>query len=293
MNQRDPLDNADVTQWPRFEQRMHRVVEHVYLHLDEPLDLMTLADIAHLSPHHWHRTYHALYGETLAATVKRLRLHRAAGWLANTTLPLERIARQSGYPNLQSFTRLFKVVYGLTPARYRAAGQHTEFAGLTCTEPGAAHAVEIRTLPAVEVVALAHTGPYMQIGLAFDGLFGRVAALGLVRPGVRMLARFFDDPSCVPEVELRAQACIAGCAPGDVAAPLTRSTLPAAECAMLVHTGPYASMGAAYRWLFGQWLVQSGREPADAPVVEEYMNSPRETAPGDLVTHIHLPLRPR
>ena len=209
----------------------------MHAHLDEPLDLMTLADIAHLSPHHWHRVYHALCGETMAATVKRLRLHRAAGWLANTGLPVDQVARRSGYPNPQSFTRLFKEVYGLPPARYRAA------------------------------------------------------ALGLIRPGVRMLGRFFDDPTSVPEAALRAQACVAGCAPGEVTAPLLRTTLPAAECAVLVHTGPYASMGAAYRWLFGAWLEQSGREPADAPVVEEYLNSPRDTAPADLVTHIHLPLR--
>jgi AraC family transcriptional regulator len=293
MNHCEAVEHTAATNWPRFEQRMRRVVEHVYAHLDEPLDLITLADVAHLSPHHWHRVYHALYGETMAATVKRLRLHRAAGWLANTALPVEQVARQSGYPNLQSFTRLFKNVYGLPPARYRAAGQHTEFAGPARAAPGEAHAVEIRALPAVELVALDHTGAHMQIGQAFDALFGRVAALGLVRPGVRMLARFFDDPTCVPEDALRAQAGIAGCAAGDVPAPLQRVTIPAAECAVLVHTGPYASMGAAYRWLFGEWLAGSGREPADAPVVEEYMNGPRDTAPADLITHIRLPLRPR
>lgn len=60
---------------------MRRVIEHVHDHLDEPLYLNALADIACLSPHHWHRVYHAMYGATLAQTVKRLRLHRAAGLL--------------------------------------------------------------------------------------------------------------------------------------------------------------------------------------------------------------------
>lgn len=277
--------------WPRFEQRLRRVIDHVHAHLDEPLDLMRLAELAHLSPYHWHRIYHALYGETLAATVKRLRLHRAAGWLANTAQPVDEIARRSGYPNLQSFTRLFKEVYGLPPARYRAGGQHTAFDGPTRADPAAAHPIEVRTVAAVEVVALDHVGSYMQIGRSFDALFARVAAAGLIRPGVRMLGRFFDDPTSVAEDTLRAQAGIAGCADGALPAPVVRSTWPAAECAVLVHTGPYASMGAAYRWLFGTWLAQSGREPADAPVVEEYLNSPRDTAPADLVTHIHLPLR--
>ena len=234
----------------------------------------------------------------MAATVRRLRLHRAAGWLANSALPVEQIAHQSGYPNPQSFTSLFTGEYGLPPARYRAAGQHTDFAGPRSAgpsriEPGAAHPVEICALPAVDVVALAHLGPCMQIGQAFDTLFGRVAALGLVRPDVRVLARFFHDPTAVPETARRAQACIAGCGPGEVAAPLLRTTVSALKCAVLVHTGPCASMGSAYRWRFGAWLAQSGREPADATVVDEYLNSPRDTAPADLVTPIHLPLRPQ
>ena len=97
----------------------------------------------------------------------------------------------------------------------------------------------------------------------------------------------------MPEAALRAPACIAGCAPGEVAALLRRTARTASGCALRDHTGPYASMGAAQRWRFGAWLAQSSREPANAPAVEEYLNSPRDTAPADLVTPIHLPLRPR
>ncbi|HEX3379751.1 MAG TPA: GyrI-like domain-containing protein [Paraburkholderia sp.] len=62
------------------------------------------------------------------------------------------------------------------------------------------------------------------------------------------------------------------------------------EYAVLRHVGPYSDMRAAYEWLYGTWLVQSGREAADAPVFEEYLNSPKETAPAELVTEICLPL---
>jgi AraC family transcriptional regulator len=36
--------------------------------------------------------------------------------------------------------------------------------------------------------------------------------------------------------------------------------------------------------------MRSGREPADAPVFEEYLNSPRDTAPTELLSDIYLPL---
>jgi predicted transcriptional regulator YdeE len=49
-------------------------------------------------------------------------------------------------------------------------------------------------------------------------------------------------------------------------------------------------MPAAYMWLFGTWLPQSGREAADAPVFEDYLNSPSQTPPSELLTDVYLPL---
>ena len=62
------------------------------------------------------------------------------------------------------------------------------------------------------------------------------------------------------------------------------------EYAVLRHVGPYSDMRATYEWLYGTWLVQSGRAAADAPAFEEYLNSPKGTAPAELVTEICLPL---
>ena len=48
--------------WAAYEQRLQRVSAYIYDHLDEELDLDRLADIACLSPHHWHRIYRAVHG---------------------------------------------------------------------------------------------------------------------------------------------------------------------------------------------------------------------------------------
>ncbi|MBB5516029.1 DNA gyrase inhibitor GyrI [Rubricella aquisinus] len=37
-------------------------------------------------------------------------------------------------------------------------------------------------------------------------------------------------------------------------------------------------------------MPQQDLEPADRPVMEFYLNSPRDVAPADLVTEIHIPL---
>jgi AraC family transcriptional regulator len=288
--------------WARYEARLQRVIAHVHAHLDEPLDLNALADVAHLSPHHWHRVYHAMTSETLAGTVKRLRLQRAAAALANGTQPVAHIARQAGYPDVASFTRIFKASYGLPPARYRSEGGHAAFQAAAAAAPASdgdmgftlppGRSVTVQQLPALQLLAVEHRGSYMEIGQAFERLFGTLAAHGLARPGMRTLGLYHDDPDAIDQTALRSHAAVSGAADSGAALPtgLQRITLPAARCAVLRHEGPYSSMRAAYRWLFGHWLPHSGHEVADSPIVEDYLNNPRHVAPTELRTDICLPL---
>ena len=72
---------------------------------------------------------------------------------------------------------------------------------------------------------------------------------------------------------------------------LFRSQLRPGRYAVLNYKGPYSDMQAVYQWLYGSWLPASGQEADDAPVFEEYLNNPRDTAPTELLTDIYLPLR--
>ena len=281
----------DLTYQARYEARLSRVLDHIYDHLDEPLDIDSLAEIACLSPYHWHRIYQAMYGETIAATVRTLRLHRAGGYLANGSMPITEIAERSGYSSLQSFSRTFRAAYGMPPAQYRKQGTHSRFRpALSGDDQMVIREVVIRDVPAMNVVSLDHRGPYMQIGKAFDSLFGWLAGRNLLSAEARMIGIFYDDPGVVPEAELRSKAGVVLPVDIDVAAPVGVTQLRGGQYAVLRHKGPYSDMQAAYQWLYGTWLVQSGREAADAPAFEEYLNSPKETAPADLLTEICLPL---
>jgi AraC family transcriptional regulator len=114
-----------------YEARLNRVVDHIYAHLDEDIRFDDLAEVACLSPYHWHRIYAAIRGETIAATVRRLRLLRAADRLANSSEPLKAIAERAGYGALDAFARAFKEHYGKTPADYRSNGSHAMFKAAT------------------------------------------------------------------------------------------------------------------------------------------------------------------
>ena len=81
------------TDWVDYEARLQRVIVHIHDHLEEDIDLDQLAEIACLSPYHWHRIYRAIQGETIAATIKRLRLLHAAGRLAHTDMTIEELRK--------------------------------------------------------------------------------------------------------------------------------------------------------------------------------------------------------
>ncbi len=91
---------------------------------------------------------------------------------------MEQVARKCGYPNAQSFTRAFTGAYGLSPTRYRAEGAHVAFrqAQHHGDAAAAAYTVEVRHVPAVQLAGIAHRGPYMQVGRAFEVAFTHMAA---------------------------------------------------------------------------------------------------------------------
>src|SRR5438045_9670746 len=93
----------------RFEYvaRMHRVVEHIDRHLDEPLDLETLAGVENFSSFHFHRLFSAWMGETLGEYLRRRRLEIGA----------QRLVTQ---PRMQVLEVDLSGGFGSTEARPRA-----------------------------------------------------------------------------------------------------------------------------------------------------------------------------
>lgn len=286
------------SKWLDYEERFDAVLVHVHEHMSDPLDLVTLSRVAGLSPKHWHRVYASAFGETLPATVKRLRLQRASVLLANSELPIAEVAVQVGYPNVASFTRAFGARYGLPPGLYRSSGRHNDFRlALADFEP-AAFTVEIRTVEPIACLAVRHRGSYLQIDQAFADLGIWYSAHGYAHTEQQYRGVFLSDPTETTETELRSLACFER--PHDFdgaptplavgAADVVEYTIEGGSYAVLTHTGPYAEMPAKYRWLFGCWVLASGRPLADRPVVEHYLVLPQNAAPSELTTEMWLPL---
>ncbi len=272
-----------------YGRRIERVVAHVATHLDEPLDLARLAEVACFSPHHFHRIYRALVGETVADTLRRLRLDRAAGDLVRGADDVAAIARRAGYGSVEAFTRAFRQTYGVPPAAYRARNRPVPPAPPHDHE-GTMHDVTIQDLSPIRVAALRHRGPYTEIGPTFGRLYAWAGGRGLLNPSTRAFGITYDDPTAVPAAELRSDACLSLGPEVEGDGDVVVQEIPGGRHAVLVHKGPYAELEHTFRWFYRNWLPTSGFTPADRPCVEEYLNDCRALPPEEWLTEIRIPL---
>lgn len=273
--------------------RIVRVMDYMHDNLDGDLSADTLAEIANFSTFHWHRIFHAMTGSTVAETVRRLRLHRAASDLLHPNRSIRKAAERAGYTSVEAFSRAFRNAYGQPPSAFRQkrlldvpVEVFVDMEGMEMRD------VAIKRIDQINLCTLPHRGDYNGIGRTFEKLSVLAGPAGLMGPATKLVGIYFDDPTEVPVEKLRSAA---GLTVGDAEIPdgngFEPFTLDSGKHAILRHVGPYSDLAGSYQWLYGAWLPQSGEEAADRPCFEIYRNDPANTAPAELLTDIHMPLQ--
>ena len=107
-------------------------MDHIERHLDQPLDLETLAAVAHFSAFHFHRLFRAWTGETLGDHLRRRRVEKGA--LRLLTQPgsgVLEVALAVGFGSGEAFARAFKSRFGVTPSAWREQRNSDQAEGRT------------------------------------------------------------------------------------------------------------------------------------------------------------------
>jgi AraC family transcriptional regulator len=99
-----------------YRQRLTVVIDYIHDNINGALDVNTLADVAFMSPYHFHRIYRELMQETVNATVRRLRLQKAAIDLIRTDQSIQTIAQGISYGSVEAFTRAFSKQFCVSPS---------------------------------------------------------------------------------------------------------------------------------------------------------------------------------
>ncbi|WP_136443151.1 AraC family transcriptional regulator [Pacificoceanicola onchidii] len=273
-----------------LEGRIRRVIRHIFDNPAGDLSVDALAEIAALSRFHFHRVFSALTGETVAGAVRRIRMHRAAMWLAHTQMSVGEVSTRCGYDNGQSFARVFKSQTGMTPLQFRQRGVPEPDILPLKTGVSPMLPYEIKDLPDLRLVGLPHKGAYYEIGRAFEQVGAVFAAQNLWDQAVGMVGLYFDSLDEVEEADLNSFAGVVVKAEFDKPAALQDYLIPGGPHLVTTYKGPYAGLPKAWEDTYCNAVSQSGAELADRAPFESYLNSPMFVKPDALLTEICVPL---
>ncbi|HWU72838.1 MAG TPA: DJ-1/PfpI family protein [Sphingomonas sp.] len=106
--------------------RIRDALSYARAHLTERLSVDQLADVAMISPRQFARQFVAETGETPARAIERLRCEAALPQIEGTTEPLDQIALQVGFGDVERMRRVCLRIYGQPPQALRRKSRHQE-----------------------------------------------------------------------------------------------------------------------------------------------------------------------
>jgi AraC family transcriptional regulator len=270
-----------------YQRRLHAVLEHIDRHLDENLDLATLAAVAHFSAFHFHRLFHALTGEPIGDYIRRRRVEMAALRLRSQPgVPVLEIALAVGFGSTEAFARAFRARFACTPTTWRNS-KHDQVARKTGQAPrfdppkNGGKSKQETTMKASVKVRLVDREPVHVAYLRYAGQAGTAIGtfwMDTVAPwmgtnnlyGRDRYGLSLDDPSVTRDTNIRYDACVASPEGEVLTGSPQRKVIPGGKYAAMSFKGTSAEIGAAWDSLLRDWLPKSGMQLDSRPFFEHY-----------------------
>ena len=274
-----------------YIQRINKVVAYINNHLDETLDLKTLANEAALSDFHFHRIFKALKGEAIGGSITRLRLEATARLLRYTALTIEEIAFNIGYETPASLSKAFKKQYGISPSEYRT-NKDTYIMKKEIINPDLAlKAPKIVTLEPKNLIYVALTGAYgsLDYGKAYEQLWAVIKAQKLFTKGIESICISYDDPKITEGSLQRSDVCLAIHKPATPQEEVSCKTLAGGKYAVFFYQGSYENLSQVYDTAV-RWVIDHQYTLREEPFFEKYLNDARRTPKEKLKTEIYIPI---
>lgn len=115
---------------PTQNSALARVVRHILAHLDTPLPVAELADVAGSSRAHFTRIFTESEGVPPAEFVQQQRMRRAASLLATEgSISIKEVAMLVGFDDPNYFAKVFRRVFNTSPTEFRTTGMYAHVNG--------------------------------------------------------------------------------------------------------------------------------------------------------------------
>jgi len=278
-----------------YQNRIHIVWQYIQHNLDKRLSLEELAEVACISPFHFHRVFRAYTGESLSQYIKRLRLERAASQLQSQNMGITDIAYGCGYETPAAFSKAFKQQFLVTPTEFRQDWQtilsRYRYEPDILKEFSMDYKIENRDEQCV--LFTRRRGDYMQSApLAWQAMDEYAEKENLYNEKTQMIGVCHDSPEITDKDKIRYDACISADESTRADGEFGIQTIRGGDYAVFMHEGSYETLIDTYDQIAHEWIANQERELDDAPVFEIYLNPElMESNPGGLKTEIYFPLK--
>jgi AraC family transcriptional regulator len=267
---------------------------------------------------HFHRLFTAIMGETINDYISRRRLERAVGSLiCDIDISMTQIALDNGFSSSANFSKAVKLYFGFSPSAIRNLKKtktgkigkiYSKYGKVFSPEElyptrinnNVAHTAYLDRLNAVvavkamnrqRVCTLASQRGYEQDAIfkAWDQIIGWAVNNGIKQCEQNRFSFAFDNPTITPANKCRYDAAIVIDDNINVNSPFIASEIPKGKYAVLYFKGPPEEAINAQLSIYSDWLPNSGFEPDDFPMLENYLNDAR--IDGHLEMNIYVKLK--
>ncbi|MCG7378221.1 helix-turn-helix domain-containing protein [Paenibacillus sp. ACRSA] len=117
MGQENEIETVDTGTF--IDPHLRRVLDYIHSAYTGPMDIDSMAMVAHQSRYHFMRSFKALTGSTPYQYLLNLRVEEASRRLRLTTDSVTTISYELGFSSVSQLYRAFQRVYVMTPMEYR------------------------------------------------------------------------------------------------------------------------------------------------------------------------------
>lgn len=287
-----------------YHSRMHRVLDYIDVHLDDPLDLETVSRVAAFSKFHFHRQFAATFEMSVHRYVQLARLKRASRQLVSSDdRSVTNIAMDAGYEAPDAFARAFRQRLAQSPSSFRkspnwepwlaAFGPLDKARSKLMQITFERDDVTIRDVPTTLVAMIEHRGDRAAIADTRERFTAWRKAAGLSPVNSTSYMVFRSERTPANAVDYAMDLCVATDQPVvDNQWQVKAGTIPGGRCAVLRYPGNSNNLEPAALYLYRDWLPASGEEARDFPI---YCTRRLALIPGveahEVVVELYLPLK--
>ncbi len=308
--------------------RLNRAIDYVHRHYEENLDLNKMAEIACLSPFHFHRQFNTVLGETPSEFIRRVRMEKAAlRMMLEPYKPITQVASECGFSSSQNFSRSFKARYHANPSLLRKfLNWHLAVSTIrkinsrktvldrisilllkrylkkrnlsvrALLDEGAPTGIEIKKMSSVRVAYVRTVGAAYSLNAvkpAFQQLVKWAYYRGLIKENTFLRGAAWNNPDLTPADKLIYDVCIE--VPDDVKSDeqVSVQTLPGGAYAVfrsLAEVRQHENRGQFIRLLY--WLCLSDFRPEVPPFYNIYLNRAVDHPKGLAEIEVCIPVVP-